>query len=457
MSKDTKYLKKEASGNWVFNKRISDAVAGRLGMSGNNYQRSLQTDSLREAQALRYQHLHYLKKLEDAEALNPSYQQVMDEYKMMEADRISHEYDLLHNELTTTYAHLGHPDWEAMPKEEKEASGLPTQVSDADDIRYSVLASLSGRNPKFKPPEKYRLKLTTALEKHLEELGDLNKKTLGKYKNSIRVFLAYLNVKDVLVFKIDRMTVRNFITQCTSKDVEGDQLYADATISNMLSNLGGVWDYVRDAEDLNEGNPFRGHRIAKKVSKKKRGKQSSYDLWDPKDLHKVIAELKKGTHGDLDVLPVYIAWYTGARVNEAYDVKPEDIKRCPTSDIPYITFKEDFDGKSEAITRDVPIHPELEKLLQGFTGFPRTSHNAYGKAFGRAKRRVGFNTRKLAFHSIRRNATTSLDQAGMDGHIMNQIIGHKATQGGIQFGQSYYSGGSGFPRLYEAVKTIPKL
>ena len=138
-------------------------------------------------------------------------------------------------------------------------------------------------------------------------------------------------------------------------------------------------------------------------------------------------------------------------------MKPEDIKRCPTSNIPFISFKEEFDGKTEAITREVPIHPELEKLLKDFTGFSRSSHGAYGSHFGRVKSKCGFITRKLAFHSIRRNATTSLDQAGADGHIMNQVIGHKATQGGIQFGQAYYSGGSGFPRLYKAVKTIPKL
>ena len=43
---------------------------------------------------------------------------------------------------------------------------------------------------------------------------------------------------------------------------------------------------------------------------------------------------------------------------------PQDIRRCDKHDIPFISFKEEFDGKTEAITREVPIHPELEKLLK---------------------------------------------------------------------------------------------
>jgi integrase len=458
MPKDTRYLKRDKkSGIYIFQKRVSDSVAGLLGMKNNIYNKSLGTDSLREAQGLRHSHLAYLKKLEDAESVNPSYQSVMDKYKLMDHGRLEHEFGVLSDELTTTYSHLGNPEWEDLSEQEKNAIGAPVSITEKDDIEYRVLASLTGRDPDFKPPEKYRLRLKDALNKHLEEITDLERKTIGKYKNSVRVFLAYLGLDDVLVFKIERLTVRNFIKHCKSQDIDGKELYADATVSNMLSNLGGVWDYARDVENLTAANPFRGHRITKKASKKKRGRQSFYDPWAPEDLNKVIAQLKKGTHGDLDALPVYIAWYTGARLNEAYGVKPEDIRKCPTSNIPFISFKEEFDGKTEAITREVPIHPELEKLLKDFTGFPRSSHGAYGTAFGRAKREIGFNTRKLAFHSIRRNATTSLDQAGADGHIMNQVIGHKATQGGIQFGQAYYSGGSGFPRLYKAVKTIPKL
>lgn len=79
MSKDTKYLKQDKkSGIYIFQKRVSDAVAGLLGIKSNIYNVQLGTDSLKEARSLRHSHLAYLKKLEDAEAVNPSYQDVMD-------------------------------------------------------------------------------------------------------------------------------------------------------------------------------------------------------------------------------------------------------------------------------------------------------------------------------------------------------------------------------------------
>ena len=455
MRKDTKYLKQDKkSGIYIFQKRVSDAVAGLLGIKSNIYNVSLGTDSLKEARSLRHSHLAYLKKLEDAEAVNPSYQDVMNKYKHMDKSRLEHELNSLDDDLTFTYAHLGHPQWEDLPHEEKIASGMPLDISEKDDIQYRVLASLAGKDPNFQPPEKYRLKLSAALEKHLEELSDLPKKTRGKYENSIRVFLSYVGQKDMLVYRIDRLTVRDFIKHCKA-EADGKELYADATVSNMLSNLGSVWEYARDVENLEKSNPFRGHRITKKVSKKKRGRQSAYDLWDLQDLYKVMKALEEGTHGFLDVLPVYIGWYTGSRLNEAYGVKPEDIRKKKESGIPYIAFKEEFDGKTEAITRDVPIHPELEKLLKDFTGFPRSSHGAYGSHFGRIKNKCGFITRKLAFHSLRRHAETNLDIAGCDAHMMDQIVGHKGDK--VPFGQAYYSDGSGMERKYEWVKKIPKL
>ena len=456
MPKDTRYLKRDKkSGIYIFQKRVSDSVAGLLGMKNNIYNKSLGTDSLREAQGLRHSHLAYLKKLEDAESVNPSYQSVMDKYKLMDHGRLEHEFGVLSDELTTTYSHLGNPEWEDLSEQEKNAIGAPVSITEKDDIEYRVLASLTGRDPDFKPPEKYRLRLKDALNKHLEEITDLERKTIGKYKNSVRVFLAYLGLDDVLVYKIGRLTVRNFIKHCKSQDMDGKELYADATVSNMLSNLGSVWDYARDVENLTDANPFRGHRITKKVSKKKRGRQSSYDLWDLQDLYKVMKALEEGTNGFLDALPVYIAWYTGSRLNEAYGVKPEDIRKKKESGIPYIAFKEEFDGKNEAITREVPIHPELEKLLKDFTGFPRSSHGAYGSHFGRVKSKCGFITRKLAFHSLRRHAETNLDIAGCDAHMMDQIIGHKGDK--VPFGQAYYSDGSGMERKYDWVKKIPKL
>ena len=170
MPKDTRYLKRDKkSGIYIFQKRVSDSVAGLLGMKNNIYNKSLGTDSLREAQGLRHSHLAYLKKLEDAESVNPSYQSVMDKYKLMDHGRLEHEFGVLSDELSTTYRHLGNPEWEDLSEQKKNASALPVSITEKDDIEYRVLASLTGRDPEFKPPEKYRLRLKDALDKHSSE------------------------------------------------------------------------------------------------------------------------------------------------------------------------------------------------------------------------------------------------------------------------------------------------
>ena len=136
-------------------------------------------------------------------------------------------------------------------------------------------------------------------------------------------------------------------------------------------------------------------------------------------------------------------------------MKPEDIRIDKESGVEYISFKEDFDGKTEATTRKVPIHPELKQKLKNFTGFKRASSDAYGKVFGRAKRKAGFDDRKLAFHSIRVNVSSALDKLRTPVHIAAQIVGHKDKGDAMTY--SYYSEGSGLKLLAEEVNKLPTL
>jgi len=440
MAKDTKYIKWNGS-SWIFQKKISDRVAKLLGQKSNVYNKSLQTASLKEAQGLRHHHIVYLKGLEEAESTNPNYADTLDKFRKMSREQMEFEHNRMNEHLTSEYAHLGHKQWEFLTEEDKKASGLPLTETDKEFIEYRVLSALLEKETDFRPPDKFRLALMDALEKHLEEIQDeISKKAVGKYRNAVRQFLAYLGQDDIPVYAIERITVRDFIT--SSK-----KLYATATISNTLSCLAGIWNYARDAENLNTGNPFVEHRIAKKRAKR----QKYYIAWKPKDLKKVLDQLET----EEDKLPVYIAWYTGSRLNEAYGVKPEDIRMDKESGVDYISFKEDFDGKTEATTRKVPIHPELQQKLEDFTGFKRTSPDAYGKVFGRAKRKAGFDDRKLAFHSIRVNVSTAFDKLLTPIHMSAQVVGHKDKGDAMTY--SYYSEGSGLKLLAEEVNKLPTL
>jgi|TARA_B100002003_G_C14092769_1_gene525595 integrase len=441
MASDKKYLKWNGS-SWIFQKKIDQRVAKLLGQKSNVYNESLRTDSLREAQGLRHQKIAWLNKLKEAEDINPSYADVMSQYSSMSENELNFKRDLLSEHIESEYGHLGHPEWENLSDEEKKLSNLPTKVDAKNDLEFKVLSQLVNKDPNFLPPQTSRLTLKDALDKHLKEIeSDIAYKTVGKYKNSVNQFQIFIGQKDVYVYSIQRIHVRDFITSL--KEVEK----AKSTIVNYISNLGSIWDYARDAENLNTPNPFHGHRIASK----KKGNKKFYKNWKPKDLNKVIDALED----DLDKLPVYIAWHTGSRINECYSVKPKDIKVDKETKIKYIAIKEEWDGKTEAITRNVPIHKQLEEKLKDFTGFKRPTSDAYGRVFARKKKSLGFTKKKNSFHSIRGNASTNLERLQCPSHIASQIVGHKDK--GDSFTYNYYSEGAGLKVLKEWVDKLPIL
>jgi len=443
MSPERKHLKFNGS-SWVFQKRISPEVAKLLNRKSVVYTKSLGTDSLKEARALRNAELVYLDRLQKAEQINPSYQDVLARYKTMDAHDLDHLFVKVDDEMTSEYSHIGHPEWEALSDEEKEMSDLPSYVREKDDIEYRVLASLTGNNPDFEPPEKWRMKFTEACDKLLLELkGDgLKPKTLGKYKNSVKLFLTYLGVEDYSVFKVKRIDVRNYIVFMKDSD------YSASHITTALSNLGMIWNYVRDVENLNTENPFREHRI----QKKKKGQiKKFYRNWKITDLRTIIEVLADARDGSLDQLPVYISWYTGSRGDEVYGIKPEDIKVDEKTDITYIEFT---DGKTESAIRKCPCHPELIKKLEDFKGFKRPTYDAYSNVFLRIKKELGHESKRFAFHSIRGNTSTNLERMNCPPHLASQIIGHAKNS---TFTYDYYSEGAGLKLLNDYVIKLPTL
>ena len=452
MAKDTKYLKFNGS-SWVFQKRISPEVAKLLGYKSLVYTKSLGVDSLKEARALRNAQLVYLDRLQKAENSNPSYHDVLEKYRSMDTESLDQLFEKVNHEMTDEYSHIGHPEWDALSDEEKEVSTLPSYVREKDDIEYRVIASLTGNDPNFVPPEKWRMKFTEAVEKLTSELETegLHPKTIGKYKNSVKLFLTYLGVKDSAVYKVERRDVRNFIQFMKKNN------YSASHTSTTLSNLGNVWNYVREMENINTENPFRDHRIQKK---KKGERKKFYRNWDIENLQEIITSLADERDGYLDQLPVYLAWYTGSRGDEVYSVEPEDIKIDKETGITFIDFKgafsltEDPEGKTQNTSRRCPCHPELAELLKGFEGFKRPSFDAYSKVFMRIARRLGNDNPRHAFHSIRGNTSTALEMMQCPPHLASQIVGHSKNS---TFTYDYYSEGAGLKVLYDYVKQIPKL
>lgn len=171
-----------------------------------------------------------------------------------------------------------------------------------------------------------------------------------------------------------------------------------------------------------------------------------------------------------------LALFTGARLEELGQLRPEDVVRLTFPDADgqdqfawFLRITEEGEGlrlKNAASERLVPVHPELERL--GFVlhalamkaeGHVRIFHElrpgAYGRLtakwgewFSRYRRDVcGVTDRRLVFHSFRHTFKDCARHAGIPEGVQRQIMGHS----GEDVADDYGTGHSLF-RLVEGMK-----
>ena len=426
--KDTKYLKL-VRGKWYFQmrlpKKVRDSFGGTVVLN-----RSLGTDSLAEAKVRRNKWLVYIDKLANAHDSSPAYSKTLEEFRGMTQQQKAEAFTQHSDSLSEKYPWLGH---------QQDSPDLP-RPTDQEELKYQTLRHLTTRDAVIE--DKYRLSLKQCYDAVEQELNSrkLPSKTVKKYQNSVNIFLRWLGQEDIYMYTISRSLVRDFIT-------EQKQLHEEATIKNYLSNLGILWDYAKDAENLNTPHPFADH---KGQFKKKTRRQKYFNNFGADELRTVIESLEV-----IDRLPIYISWYTGSRLDEVYSLKKEDIRTDKTTGILYLSFKEEGDGKNEFATRKIPVHASLRPHLKDFKGFPRPTSDAYGKVFSRAKRKAGITDERKCFHSIRGNVSTSFENLGTPENIANKIVGHKSKGDSMTYG--YYSEGPGLEVLDKHVSRLPVL
>ena len=126
----------------------------------------------------------------------------------------------------------------------------------------------------------------------------------------------------------------------------------------------------------------------------------------------------------------------------------------------FIRIREDATDKlrlkNAASERDVPVHPELERLgflqyVAAMRGagearlFPRLRPNVYGRLtakwgewFGPYLRNVcGLTDKRLVFHSFRHTFKQYARHAGIEEGVQRQIMGHSSTDVADEYGSGY--------------------
>lgn len=166
-------------------------------------------------------------------------------------------------------------------------------------------------------------------------------------------------------------------------------------------------------------------------------------------------------------LPI-LALFAGARLEELGQLRPGDVERVVYADgegadasawIIHITTLGD-DGmklKNAGSERDVPVHPELERL--GFIAFAEAAQKAkqarllpdlrpdkygrltakWGEWWSRYRReRCGITDRRMRFHSFRNTFKDYARHAGIPEGVQRQLMGHTSGDVADSYGSGHF-------------------
>ncbi|WP_404292391.1 tyrosine-type recombinase/integrase [Microvirga sp. RSM25] len=260
---------------------------------------------------------------------------------------------------------------------------------------------------------------------------DMKKSTVIRFAEAFP-YLQDVNRKDVQRWLNKRVTEEGLTTK---------------TLNRYLSELRSYWTFLRSLELVpEEGSPFEKLTLNGKRFEARRD-------FSPADVVTLLraAEAKNDKHLS-DVIT--LAMWTGARIESLCKLKVEDVKKD------HVRIEDD---KTEAGTRDVPIHsklkPTLKRLLEeskdGFvlSGLSANKYgdrsDAVGKRFGRLKTDLGFGDAHV-FHSIRKTVTTILENAGVPENVAADVVGHEKPR--ITYG--LYSGGNSLEVKRKAIEKL---
>lgn len=269
-------------------------------------------------------------------------------------------------------------------------------------------------------------------------------KTLAMYVSDVRKLSGTFTT----VEELTKANIRKWLWELSEKTEGG---LTEATQRRILNAISNFWRWVHSQGLVSEdaANPTIGialHKGAQTVERLPFKSGQVVRVWEE-------AKRKKD-HALADL--IYLAAYTGARIEELCALKRADVDKSIQS------FKI-TDAKTTAGIREIPIHKDLKQLIQKLLseskdGFliPSTARNNHGKRsdplgkrFGRLKGSLGFGP-ELVFHSIRKTVTTQLENAGVLEGVAADILGHDKET--ITYG--LYSGGNSMDNKMKAISNL---
>ncbi|WP_432745415.1 DUF6538 domain-containing protein [Methylobacter sp. G7] len=253
------------------------------------------------------------------------------------------------------------------------------------------------------------------------------------------------------------------IVELLAIDIPEQDRLSHNTINNNLIRISVLFNWAKD-QDYIDKNPLEGLMLGKK----KRASEER-QAFDKDDLILLFEskEYLKGFKHPYQYWISIISLHTGMRLEEICRLRVYNFKEIDGIGCIAIGRDGEWDGKTEAALRPIPIHPKLCELgllhyIEHLRAIGKTRlfeelnpiNDEYGaqasKWFARYRKRCGIVGKGKVFHSFRHTLTNEFKQNRVPVEVAEAIIGHESdsmTYG--RYGKDYR-----VDVMFDAIKLI---
>lgn len=269
-----------------------------------------------------------------------------------------------------------------------------------------------------------------------------NAKTAGDAQRSIDLFTAHCP------------TLESVSARAVMKWIDGE-IRSQSSVSKTKTFLSKYWKYLQQRDYVSRDHkPFTDIELPKTLKPRQQREAYTDD-----EVALILERLDLKEDNALTAITT-LAMYTGARISELAGLRVDNVVT-----VDRITCLQIEESKTNAGNRTVPVHPEIQELVQTLVtdstdGYLVSGVNSkggkdrradvLGKRYGRLVRHDCQLPSTKVFHCFRNTVATKLESAGIPENIAADIVGHdKAT---MTYG--LYSGGTSTQQKFDALKSI---
>lgn len=343
-------------------------------------------------------------------------------------------------------------EWRRLCLKLLEASLQSAQIR-AKRLEGEVISTatvMAAAPERLSPPTAQGGQSLTQILENWKSVADRRPRTAGEMSSLVRRFEAYSKHKPVKALtRQDGIGWRDHMR-------EHDKV-APGTVKKNLGMVTSLLNFAMD-EGAIAANPFA--RIKIPQPKTAPVPRLPYSAGDIAQIFGsaifVDRERPQGGGGEAAVWLPFIGAYTGARLEEIAQLRPEDLFQDKTYGwfFHILDLEEGQSVKTDSSRREVPVHPVLIKagfikyvahikkmrqawLFPDLTPHVNGTHSGnWSKWWGRyARKKIGIKDKRKVFHSLRHSFKTACRAAHIPEEVHDALTGHSSASEGRSYGE----------------------